>query len=176
MAQRNAKGRFMKGGSKRKSHSRRSGGTTAIVVAAPRAMTTRRRASRPAKIKRRGRRRAHGGGGGGVTMGKLIGAGIGLSLLTSTTGVMKDNGLSKSLVETLDKVPGTKTLGRTAVLGLGLGAVGKWVVKGGRARPWLLAAGAVGIVAAAIKVGEQNSEFKWLGDDDDLMDVQAPYG
>lgn len=171
MPARNSKGRFVKGG--HKTSRGRSGGTTAIVVAAPRAVARRRSSPKPAK--RHTKRRRSGGGGGGVTMGKLIGAGIGLSLLTSESGVMKDNSLGKTVRETLDKVPGTKTLGRVAVAGLGLGAIGKWVVKGGRVRPWLLAAGAVGIVAAAIKVGEQNSDFKWLGDDDDMMDVQPPY-
>lgn len=160
---RNSKGRFVKGG-----HSRSSGGTTAIVVAPARAPARRRSHSKPVKKTGR-RRRNYGGGSSGVTMGKVIGAGVGLALLTSDTGLMKETG--KSIRDALDKVPGSKTFGRVAVAGLGLGALGKWVVKGGRARPWLLAAGVVGLAVAAVKLGDQNSEFKWLGDDDDLMDV-----
>ena len=161
---RNAKGRFMKGG----------GGTKSRALARTRTRTVTKYKTRRAPVRvvrRRGRRRS--GGSGGVTAGKLALAGIGLGLLLSqNTGPAP----VRTFVE---KIPGQKTFGSVAIAGLGLGAIGHFTSFGGRFRPWLKAAGAVGIVAAAIKIGSDNKDFKFLGEDDDLddddsiMDVEA---
>lgn len=161
---RNAKGHFVKGGGrKRRSRSRaltRSGGRSV------------RRRSGGGGGRRRSRR--GGGGGGGVTAGKLAITAVALGALLGDTSA---NATQTKAIEFVNKIPGSKTFGPVAVAGVALGAIGQFTSIGGaRLRPWLKAAGAVGLIVAALKVGVENTGFKFVGDDDDddeLMDVDA---
>ena len=70
------------------------------------------------------------------------------------------------------KIPGAKTFGAPAAVGIAALAVDKFV----KPNKYLKLLGIAGIVLAATKIGEQGSAFKWLGDDDmsgdyDLEDV-----
>jgi hypothetical protein len=114
---------------------------------------------------RRGRSRRRGAGG--MSLGKLLVAGVALGY------VGRAGGMAAGIAS---KVPGNKTFGGPAALGIACFAIDKWV----KPNPWLRAAGVIGIAAAALKVGEQNTAFQWVGDDDvgidlagdaDLMDV-----
>lgn len=155
---RNKKGHFVKGG-----------GTKALVRTRTKHVTKWRTRSQPKR--KVSRRRGRGGGSGGVTAAKLAIAGIGLGALVGS-----QNMAPKSITDQVDKLPGVKTFGRVAVVGLGLGAIGKYTRLGGRFSPWLRAAGAVGLVAAAIKLGTDNTGFKFIGDDyddDEIADVEG---
>lgn len=154
---RGAGGRFKKGGSK------------ALVRTRTRTITKYR--TRRAPVVHRRRRGRRSGGSGGVTAGKLAIAGIALAALTADTSPIAP----AKVKEIVAKVPGAKTFGNVAVAGLGLGALAHFTSIGGRFRPWMKAAGAVGLVAAAIKLGTDNTGFKFVGDDDDdmVMDVEG---
>jgi hypothetical protein len=166
------KGQFKKGGgrvgggssSRKRSRSR---ATTAIVIAGPRAPARRHRSHAITHHKKGRRRGARRGGHGGVTPAKLLVSSI---VLASAAGT--NNGpLGDKIYNLVQKVPGAKTFGGAATAGLLCGGLYKFTKIGGRLRPWLAAAGVVGIVGAALKVGEQGTNFKWLGDDDQVMDV-----
>jgi len=164
------KGQFKKGGgrvggaTRTRSKSRR---TTAIVVVPSQRRPTHRR-KHAVHHKAKHRRRHHGGSGGGVTVGKLAGAALVLANVAGT-----NNGpLGDKVYNLVQKIPGTKTFGGAATAGLVLGGVGKFTGFGGRFRPWLRAAGWVGVIAAFLKLGEQGTAFKWVGDDD-VMDVET---
>jgi len=163
------KGQFKKGGGRVGSATRSRPRKSRALVRHRTHTVTRYRTRSPA---RRGRRRStRGGGSGGVTAAKIaITAGV-------LGAVVGSQNMSIAPVKTfVEKIPGAKTFGNVAVAGLALGAIGHFTHFGGRFRPWLRAAGAVGIVAAAIKLGTDNSGFKFVGDDDDLddlMDVDA---
>jgi len=156
------KGRFVKGG-----------GSKALTRTRTRTITKyRTRRARALTHRRRGRRR--GGGSGGVTATKLAIAAIGLGALVGDNSPVAP----AKAKELAGKIPGAKTFGNVAVVGLGLGAIGHFTHFGGRFRPWMRAAGAVGLVAAAIKLGTDNTGFKFVGDDigdddDSLMDVET---
>jgi hypothetical protein len=161
---RNAKGHFVKGGG-RKSRSR------ALVRQGSRSPTRRRRRSGGGGVRRRSRR--GGGGGGGVTAGKLAITALALGALLGDTSA---NATQTKAIEFVNKIPGAKTFGPVAVAGVALGAIGHFTSIGGaRVRPWLKAAGAVGVIVAALKIGVENTGFKFVGaeDDDELMDVDA---
>lgn len=163
MAKRNSKGRFVKsgGGHRRSGGRRRSAGTTAIVLATPRAPARRASAAPAHRHKkhhgRRGHRRHHSGG---VTIAKLVGAGVVLGSLAETnTGPAGDK-----VYNLVQKLPGAKTFGGAVTAGLYLGALGKWTRLGrGRWGAWMRAAGAIGVVGAALKVGAAGTKFQWLG-------------
>jgi hypothetical protein len=168
------KGQFKKGGghvgdgrtrSRSRSKSRR---TTAIVVVPPAGRAThRRRGTRP-HHKATTHRRRRGSGSGGVTVAKLAGTALVLANVAGTNS----GPLGSKVYDLVQKIPGTKTFGGAATAGLTLGAIGKFTGFGGRFRPWLRAAGWVGVIAAFLKLGEQGTAFKWVGDDD-VMDVEA---
>ena len=170
------KGQFKKGGGRvgdgrasshhRKSKSRTS---TAIVVVPRAAPTHKRRSSghRVAKPAPRKHHRRHGRHG--VTVGKVIASAIVLGSVAGTNS----GPLGARAYDIVQKIPGAKTFGGAAVAGLGLGALYKFTRFGGRFRPWMAAAGLVGVVAAGLKIGEQGTSFKWLGDArDSIMDVE----
>ena len=167
------KGQFKKGGGRvgdgrTRSHSRsKSRRTTAIVVVPPAGRATHRR-RRAHHHKATTHRRRHSGGSGGLTIGKIAGTALVLANVAGT-----NNGpLGDKVYNLVQKIPGTKTFGGAATAGLTLGAIGKFTGFGGRFRPWLRAAGWVGVIAAFLKLGEQGTAFKWVGDDD-VMDVEA---
>lgn len=165
MPQRNSKGRFVKGGGRKTSKRRRSGGgTTAIVVRDTVSVSRpqRRAAARPAahhKGKRRGgHRRGHHHGG--VTIAKLLATGVLLGSAAETnTGPAGDR-----VYNLVQKLPGAKTFGGAVTAGLYAGALGKYTRLGrGRFGGWLRAAGVIGVVGAALKIGAQGTKFQWLG-------------
>ena len=169
------KGQFKKGGGRVGSGRMSSGGGGGVIVVAPSAAPRRKSPKRRASpVRRKARRSAvarRSGGGGGVTVGKLVGAGIALaSAAGSSTGP-----LGATVYNLVQKVPGAKTFGGAATAGLMAGGLYKFTKFGGRARPWLAAAGVVGVVLAAVKLGEQGTSFKWLGDvyDGDQFEVNG---
>lgn len=169
------KGQFKKGGGRHgggssKSRKRRSS-STSLVVVTPRAPARRHHAYHPAK-RHRGhgkRRRGHGGGRGGVTIPKLVGTTLVLANVCGT-----NNGpLGDKVYNLVQKIPGAKTFGGAATAGLAAGAIYKFTRMGGRFRPYLACAGLIGVIGAALKIGEQGTAFKWLGDtNDQVMDVE----
>lgn len=177
------KGQFKKGGGRvghggGGSHKRKSssGRSTAIVVVPSAAPMRRRRTGKIAKhhgkaTKGKGRRKGHSAHG--VTVAKLVGTGIVLASAAGTsTGPAGDK-----LYNLVQRIPGAKTFGGTATAGLAIGAAYKFTRIGGRLRPLMACAGIIGVVAAAIKIGEAGTAFKWLGGGgggggDDYMDVQ----
>jgi hypothetical protein len=137
----------------------RSGGGGSVVVIEER------------KAKRKGGKR-RGGGAHGITPLKVLGTGI---VLANVAG-SKTGPLGETVYNLVQKIPGSKTFGGTATAGLALGGLYKFTKIGGRLRPLLACAGLVGLAAAAIKIGESGTSFKWLGDPDgygssDVMDV-----
>lgn len=157
---RNAKGRFIKGG---------GGGGALAVRPKTRTITKTKYKTRHVQVKgkrRRGRRHASGG----PSLGKiLITAGAAGFLLSDKTPVPS--------VKTFltDKVPGGKTFGPVATAGaIAFGLDRFW-----RPNPWFKALAIVGLGAAALKIGEQNTGFKFLGDqydgaaDDFVADVEG---
>jgi hypothetical protein len=169
------KGQFKKGGGRHgggssKSRKRRSS-STSLVVVTPRAPARRHASHHPAKRhKGHGRRRGHGGGGrGGVTIPKLVGTTLVLANVCGT-----NNGpLGDKVYNLVQKIPGAKTFGGAATAGLAAGAIYKFTRMGGRFRPYLACAGLIGVIGAALKIGEQGTAFKWLGDtNDQVMDVE----
>lgn len=167
------KGQFKKGGG-------RHGSTTALV---PRKATHKRRKASIRHVgagnmvvvaakRTKGRRRS--GGGHGITPVKLAGTAI---VLASVAGT--NNGpLGSTVYDWVQKIPGSKTFGGAATAGLVIGGLYKYTRIGGRLRPLMACAGLVGLVAAGLKLGEQGTSFKWLGDADEsasdrLMDVEA---
>lgn len=99
------------------------------------------------------RRRRHGGGGMKLT--HLAIAAAGLAFVTgqsSPVAFVRDQAA---------KIPGAKTFGTPAALGVACLAVDRFV----KPNKWLKLAGTAGIVLAAVKLGEQGTGFKWVGDD-----------
>lgn len=171
------KGQFKKGGGRHggaTTKRRRSSGsrsTALVLVPAGRSPARRARRSHPVHHVKGKRRRHHGGGGhGGVTLAKVAGSAIVLANVAGT-----NNGpLGDKVYNLVQKIPGAKTFGGAATAGLALGAIYKFTRFGGRARPWMAAAGLVGVIAAGLKLGEQGTSFKWLGArPDPFMDVQG---
>ena len=72
--------------------------------------------------------------------------------------------LGAKVYDLVQKIPGAKTFGGAATAGLALGAIEKYAHIGGRLKPYMRAAGLVGVVLAAAKVGEAGTKFAWLGD------------
>jgi hypothetical protein len=93
-----------------------------------------------------------------LSLGKLLVAGVALGY------VGRAGGPAASLAA---KVPGNKTFGGPAALGIACFAIDRWL----KPNPWLRAAGVIGIAAAALKVGESGTNFQWVGDDDVGIDL-----
>ena len=144
------KGQFKKGGG-------RVGGATKTKRrrTASRAMTTTTRHVHHAAPVRRRRRGGRGrSSGGGVRLMPLALAAVGLSYLTGAHG--------PAFVRTnVAKIPGVKTFGATAVTGVALLAIDRYV----KPNKWLKLAGIAGVVLAAVQVGTKGADFKWLGDE-----------
>jgi hypothetical protein len=165
------KGQFKKGGGRHgggtsRSKSRRS--TSLVVIAPPRAPARRKRSGHAhAAHHRKHRRKSSGGATSGCTIPKLIGTTLVLANVAGT-----NNGpLGATVYNVVQKIPGAKTFGGAAVAGMTIGAIHKFTRFGGSLRPLMKCAGLVGIIAAAIKLGEQGTAFKWLGGDD-VMEVE----
>jgi len=162
------KGQFKKGGGRygdgkaRKStavakrKSRGGGGAKVITV-------TKYRNKAVKKVHHR-RKRGHGGMPNILHLGLATAA---LSYLTGPSGpeAIKTYG---------NKIPGAATFGLPAVGGLACLAVDRFV----KPNKYLKLAGIAGIVLAATKIGEQGSNFKFVGDeemgdigDDDIGDI-----
>lgn len=109
--------------------------------------------------KRTHRRRRHGGSFAGVPVVPVALAAAGLAYLTGKSG-------PKQVQDLAAKIPGVKTFGPLAVTGLACLAADRFVKR----NKWLRVAGVVGVAAAAMKIGEQGSSFKWVGDSDDIGD------
>jgi len=103
-------------------------------------------------------------------MGKLAIAGLALGAVFGENSSIAP-AQAKAVVQ---KIPGSKTFGNTAIAGMAIGAVHHFTHFGGRFRPWMKAAGLVGLALAAVKLGTDNTSFKFVGeeDDGDLMDVE----
>lgn len=112
------------------------------------------------KQKRRGRSR-HGGGGMKLTHLALATAALGFITKPNAT-----TGIQGSINSMMQKVPGTKTFGATAMLGIGALAIDRFV----KPNKWLKLLGTAGVVLAAAQVGSQGTDFKFLGDGDDVGD------
>lgn len=146
------KGQFKKGGGRVGSSSRRRSSTA--IATRPRATPARRSRPRPAAPARR--RRRGGGHGGGVKLGHLAIASAALAYVTGQStpiAFVRDNAM---------KIPGAKTFGAPAALGVACLAVDRFV----KPNKWLKLFGTAGVVLAAVKLGDQGTGFKWLGDDD----------
>ncbi len=134
---RNAKGHYVKSGghSKAKPHTR-----TVTKYKTRRAPDKHHR-------KRRGR-------GGGMSLVHLAVAGAGLAYLTGAATPVK------AITDNIAKIPGAKTFGNTATAGLVCLAIDRFAKR----NRYLRAAGIIGVVLAAVQVGTQGTNFKWLGD------------
>lgn len=111
------------------------------------------------------RRRSRRGGGGG--MPNLVHLGIATGALAYLTGdqgpaFVRDNAM---------KIPGAKTFGAAAAVGIGALAVDRFV----KPNKWLKLAGCAGIVLAAAQLGKQGTSFTWLGDEDATADIGDDY-
>lgn len=115
------------------------------------------------KTKRRGGGRRKGGSGPmKLTHLALATAALGfISKPGATTGIQG------AINTAMAKVPGTKTFGPTAMLGIAALAVDRFV----KPNKWLKLLGTAGIVLAAAQVGQQGTDFKFLGDDSGDYDL-----
>jgi len=165
------KGQFKKGGGRvgggtRKHRTSKGGALVIAPVAMPVARRSPRKAPKAHHHKKRSHRR-HGGGHGGVTLVKAaVAAGVLANVADAKDGILGDK-----VYNFVQKLPGAKTFGGAVTTGLYLGAIHKFTRFGGRYRPWLAAAGLVGVIGAGLKLGLQGTGFKWLGDS--VMDVEA---
>ena len=71
------------------------------------------------------------------------------------------DGFQKTINDAMDKVPGTKTFGATAMMGVIALGVDRFI----KPNKWLKLLGTAGIVLAAAQVGTKGSDFKFLGDE-----------
>lgn len=69
----------------------------------------------------------------------------------------------KQVPEMAGKIPGAKTFGPAAVIGIGALAADRFI----KPNKWLKLLGVAGVVLAAAKIGDQGTDFKFVGDDDD---------
>jgi hypothetical protein len=110
-----------------------------------------------AKMPRRSRSRRRGAG---INMMLLGAATLGLAYLTGSSSPVSQ------IPAMAAKIPGAKTFGAPAVVGIGALAVNHF-----RPNKWLKLLGAAGIVLAAAQVGSKGTNFSWVGDDDDVADI-----
>ena len=165
---RNSKGHFVSGGSKkRKSGTRRRSSPSRAMVVVNETIATRPASRRPARRATshaahhaRGHRRRRASGDGGANIWK-----VGASALVLANVAGRADGVAGQTVYNLvQKLPGAKTLGGAAAAGLYIGGVHRFTRIGGSLRPWMKAAGIVGVVLGLAKVGELGVNLKWLGD------------
>lgn len=164
---RDAKGHFVS--TKKSTRSRKSGGSRArrggALVVVKETIATRpaarrsKRTTHHIKAHPAPRRRRHTGEGG-ANIWK-----VGASALVLSNVCGKNDGLLGATVyDWVQKLPGAKTFGGAATAGLYIGALHRFTRFGGSIRPWMKAAGYVGVVGALMKIGELGSNLKWLGD------------
>lgn len=153
MPKRNAKGQYVKKSHAKKRKSSAITHTTRTVYVKPK--------------KRHHRRRGGGHGIGMHTIVPLALTAAGMSyVLSDTSGIA-------SVRTIVNKIPGAKTFGAPAALGVACLAVDKFV----KPNKYLKLAGLAGIVLAASRLGDKGSAFQWLGDDggydlaDDVDDI-----
>lgn len=150
MPPRNARGRFVRASSR---------------SAPSRAITVRRRAAPLARTRtrtvvvRRSARRARAAIGGIRPIHLAVGAAA-ISYLASSSGPAVIRNFAA-------KIPGSATFGPAATIGLGCLAVDKWI----KPNRYLRAAGYAGIVIAAAQFGSKGANFRWVGDHDDVADL-----
>ncbi len=125
---------------------------THVAKRKSKSITKSKRRYHMAKVPRRSRRR--GGGGGGVNLMHLGGAALGLAYVTQNV---------ESVKSMAAKIPGAKSVGAPAAIGIMALAVDRFAYK----NKWLKLLGAAGIVLAAAQVGTKGKDFKWVGDGDD---------
>lgn len=147
MPRRNSKGRFVKGG-----------GSKALVRYRTKHVTK----YKTRHVKVRGRRRSRHGGSSGITLPKVIVGGLAIGALVGKKAIAPEP-VKKFFAET---VPGGKTFGPEATFGAIALGVDHFLWR----NPWLRAAGYVGVALAALKVGSEQTDFKFVGDDDELGD------
>jgi hypothetical protein len=161
------KGQFKKGGG-------RHGSSTALARR-PRARartitkTRTKYVTRKARPMRR-RHRRHAGSGGNPGVAKIAISALALGALAGDNSTIAP----ASVKDFLSKIPGQKTFGGPAIAGMALGGAAHFLGFGGRFKPWMKAAGIVGLVLAGLKVGSENTGFKFVGDvegDDDMMET-----
>jgi hypothetical protein len=117
-----------------------------------------RRSSSPRRYHHGRRRRSRHGGGMGMSIAKIGGATLGLAyLLGDATPIPSATAMAM-------KIPGAKTFGAPAAVGVAALAVDRFI----KPNRWLKLLGVAGVVLAAAKVGSQGSGFKWVGDADDI--------
>jgi hypothetical protein len=116
--------------------------------------------SRTVHVHHKAKRKSGGkrGASGPMKLTHLALATAGLAFVTKTGAT---EGFQKSINEAMDKVPGTKTFGATAMLGIGMLAVDRFI----KPNKWLKLLGTAGIVLAAAQIGSKGTDFKFLGDD-----------
>ncbi len=159
------KGQFKKGGGRvgGGSHrARRRVTTKTIVVAAPRS-PSRRSSHAPRKKHRRSHRR---GSAGRLNLLHVGLATAGLAFLTgkkAPTPMIRDTAM---------KIPGAKTFGAAAIIGIGALAADRFI----KPNKWLKLLGVAGVVLAASKIGDEGTDFKFVGDDDDIADFDDDVG
>lgn len=126
------------------------------------ALVHRRRSHSPA----RSHRRRGGGGGGGINILHLALAGAAVGYATSAAG-------PDIIRTTVAKIPGNKTFGAAATVGLvGLG-VSHFIRPRGLPGKIAKYAGYVGVLLAAYTAGSKGKDFQWVGDEEtgDVYDV-----
>lgn len=98
----------------------------------------------------RRRRRAHGGGG--TSMVKVAAAAAAIGYIQERT----------QLLAPLSKVPGAKTFGTPAALGVVALAANKFI----KPHPMLRLVGLAGLAVAAYNLGSKGFNVTWVGDDE----------
>jgi hypothetical protein len=150
------KGQFKKGGGRVGSgHTKKRSKSRAMVHTKTRYVTR----SAPKKHRRR---RGGGKGGGMPRLLPLAITAAGLAYLTGANG-------PTFVKENVAKIPGVKTFGAPATLGLGALAVDRFV----KPNRWLKLAGVAGLVLAAFQVGTKGPDFKWVGDGEYSGDLEG---
>jgi hypothetical protein len=128
------------------------------------------------KPKRHTRSRRSGGGDGSLTstLVKVVIVGAGLGYLASDKTGPADSMRAKVRAFFVDTIPGGKTFGPAATIGVVALGVNHFLYKS----KWLKWAGIIGLGVAAMKLGDQGTDFKWLGEpaghepDDYVADVE----
>lgn len=136
----------------RSTKARRKKGSKTVAKRRSHAITKRRSYSVGRARKRGYRRRGRSGGGMRPLPFALAAAGI--AYLAGPQG-------PQPVKDLVAKVPGTKTFGAPAMLGIACLAVDRFV----KPNKWLKLAGYAGIAAAAMQVGNKGPNFQWVGDD-----------
>lgn len=122
------------------------------------AMTHKRRSSHHMTKRSRRRGRSHGGG---MSLVKLGGATLAMSYLLGPKSPMP------TMKTYADKIPGAKTWGAPAAVGIAALAIDRFA----KPNRWLKLLGAAGIVLAAANIGSAGTDFKFVGDADDVADM-----